>query len=289
MNQLSVERRAAVVKGLVEGLSVRAVARLTGTSKNTVLRLLVDLGDFCSIYQDHMLRDLPCTRVEADEIWSFVGAKQRNASKQGQGDIWTFVALCADTKLAVSWLVGPRSPKSADEFMADLRSRLSERVQLTTDGLSAYQPAVEKAFGWNGTDYAMLVKTYSNQPDGTHQRRYSPGVCTGAVKSPIMGNPDIALVSTSYVERQNLTMRMQSRRFTRLTNAFSKKAENHAHAVSLHFMFYNYCRPHTTLTKANGGIKMTPAMAAGVTDGVWTVEDVLNLMDPTQPIGKSLQ
>ncbi|MFL5561288.1 MAG: IS1 family transposase [Gemmatimonadaceae bacterium] len=282
MNQLSVERRAAIVRALVEGGSVRAVARMTGTSKNTVLRLLVDLGDFCSIYQDHMLRGLTCKRIEADEIWSFCGAKQRNATKEGQGDIWTFVALCADTKLAVSWLVGPRSPASANEFMRDVASRLANRVQITTDGLGAYQPAVEKAFGWNGTDYAMLVKTYSNQPDGVHSRRYSPGVCTGAVKSPIMGNPDLEYVSTSYVERSNLTMRMQSRRFTRLTNAFSKKAENHAHAVSLHFFYYNYLRPHTTLTKANGGIKVTPAMAAGVTDHVWSVEEMLDLMNPTR-------
>lgn len=281
MNQLSVEQRAAIVRGLVEGSSIRSVARMTGTSKNTVLRLLVDLGEFCSIYQDHMLRNLTCKRVEADEIWSFCGAKAKNATKAGQGDIWTFTAICADSKLAVSWLVGPRTPETAQSFMQDVAHRLANRVQLTTDGHQMYLTAVEKAFGWNGVDYAMLVKTYgSNDVEGT--RRYSPAICTGATKEWIMGAPETSKVSTSYVERSNLTMRMGMRRFTRLTNAFSKKAENHAHAVSLHFMHYNYCRPHTTLTKAAGGIKTTPAMAAGVTDHVWTVEEILGLMDPSR-------
>lgn len=282
MNQLSIASRAAIIRGLVEGASIRATARMTGSSKNTVLRLLVELGEFCSIYQDHTLRNLHCKRVEADEIWSFCGAKQRNASKVGHGDIWTFTAICADSKLAVSWLVGPRNPVSAKEFMEDVAARLANRVQLTTDGHQMYLTAVEKAFGYNMVDYAMLIKNYGQSPDNEGQRRYSPAICTGTVKHRIMGNPDIEKVSTSYVERANLTMRMQMRRFTRLTNAFSKKAENHAHAVSLHFMHYNYCRPHTTLTKAAGGVKTTPAMAAGVADHVWTIEEILGLMDPTR-------
>lgn len=180
----------------------------------------------------------------------------------------------------VSWPVGPRSPKSANEFVADLASRLAGRVQLTTDGPGAYQPAVEKAFGWNGVDFAQLIKTYANAPDGEHKRRYSPGVCTGAIKNLVMGNPDMDDVSTSYVERSHLSMRMGMRRFTRHTNGFRKKAANHAHAVSLYFMHYNFCRAHMTLTKANGGIKQTPAMAAGITNHVWTVEEILEKMNP---------
>ncbi|MGI8548599.1 MAG: IS1 family transposase [Gemmatimonadaceae bacterium] len=282
MNTLSKDRRAAVIRALVEGSSIRAVARMTGTDKDTVTRLLVEVGEFCSIYQDHTLRNLSCKRVEADEIWSFCGAKQKNATKAGQGDLWTYTAICADTKLALSWLVGPRSSASTRAFMLDVASRLGNRVQLTTDGLSWYLHAVENAFGWNGVDFAQLVKTYGMDPEKGPGRRYSPMVCTGADKVAVMGNPDITAVSTSYVERQNLTMRMQMRRFTRLTNGFSKKAENHAHAVSLHFMFYNYCRPHTTLTKSAKGTKTTPAMAAGLTNHVWTVEHILDLMDPTR-------
>jgi IS1 family transposase len=256
---------------------------MTGTDKDTVMRLLVEVGEFCSIYQHHTLVNLPCKRIEADEIWSFVGAKQKNATKRGQGDLWTYTAIDADTKLAVSWLVGPRNPKSTRAFVLDLAGRLANRVQLTTDGLRDYLPAVENAFGWAGTDYSQLVKTYGAEAgeESTAGRRYSPMVCTGAVKVPVMGRPDFDLISTSYVERSNLTMRMQMRRFTRLTNGFSKKAENHAHAVSLHFMFYNYCRPHTTLTKAAKGVKTTPAMATGLTDHVWTVEQIVEMMTPT--------
>ena len=198
--------------------------------------------------------------MEADEIWAFVGAKQRNATKAGQGDIWTFTAIDADTKLMVSWLVGPRTLATAQAFMGDVAARLANRVQLTTDGLRVYLQAVEGAFGWNGVDFAILDKIYGPEPEGA--RRYSPGVCIGAEKKSVMGNPDPARVSTSYVERSNLSMRMGMRRFTRLTNGFSKKAENHAHAVSLYFMHYNFCRPHATLTKAAGGIHTTPAMAA---------------------------
>jgi IS1 family transposase len=281
MNTLSLAQRAAVIRGLVEGGSMRSVARMTGVDKDTVARLLVEVGEFCSIYQDHALRNLPCKRIEADEIWSFCGAKQKNATKGGQGDIWTYTAICADSKLAVSWMVGSRSHKTTQAFMVDVAKRLGNRVQLSTDGLSWYLAAVEKAFGWNGVDFAQIIKTYGIPMDETErQRRYSPAICTGAVKSWVMGNPDMDKVSTSYVERSNLSMRMGMRRFTRLTNGFSKKAENHAHAVSLHFMYYNYCRPHMTLTRAADGTKTTPAMACGLTDHVWTVEEMLGLMDP---------
>ncbi len=282
MNKLSIEPRANVIRALVEGGSLRSVARMTGTDKDTVMRILVEVGEFCSIYQYHTLVNLPCKRVEADEIWSFVGAKEKNKTKNGQGDLWTFTAIDADTKLAVSWLVGPRNAVSTRKFVLDLAGRLANRVQLTTDGFRNYLYAVENAFGWNGTDYAQIVKTYGMEDDGAAGRRYSPMVCTGAVKVPFMGRPDSDLISTSYVERSNLTMRMQMRRFTRLTNGFSKKAENHAHAVSLHFMFYNYCRPHTTLNKKRKGIKTTPAMAAGLTNHVWAVEEILELMNPNR-------
>lgn len=279
MNVLSLSRRAQIIRALVEGNSVRATCRLTGAAKGTVLSLLSEVGEFCSVYQDHRFQNLPCTRIEADEIWAFVGAKQRNAVRQGDGDIWTFTGICADTKLIVSWLVGGRNLENATAFMKDIASRLVNRIQLTTDGHHMYLTAVRKAFGYQ-VDFAQLVKTYGQLEQGVDSsRRYSPPVVTGCEKIRVIGNPDPALVSTSYVERQNLTMRMQLRRFTRLTNAHSKKAENHAHAISLHFMHYNYCRPHATLTK-EAGVKTTPAMAAGLTDRVWTVEDVLALMDP---------
>jgi len=283
MNKLTPERRAAIVRALCEGNSIRATSHLTGVAKATVLKLLVELGEFCSIYQDHVLTNLPCKRIEADEIWAFVGAKQRNATHAGQGDVWTFTALDADSKLMVSWLVGQRTTETAQAFMEDVAARLTNRVQLTTDGHHMYLAAVENAFGYHAVDYAMLVKTYGPTEDPKNpSRRYSPAVCTGATKERILGNPDEALVSTSYVERANLSMRTQMRRFTRLTNGFSKKVENHAHAVSLYFMFYNFCRSHATLTKAARGIHTTPAMAAGVTDRVWTIENILELMDPAR-------
>jgi IS1 family transposase len=280
MNKLTESRRAGIIRALVEGNSVRATARLTGTAKATVLKLLVELGEFCSIYQYHALRDLPCKRVECDEIWAFCGSKKKNATKEGQGDIWTFTAIDAETKLIFSWLVGQRDGPTCQRFVKDVASRLANRVQITTDGLFSYITAVENAFGWAGADFAQLVKTYASSEQVEGHRRYSPAVCTGAIKTQVMGRPDMDLVSTSYVERANLTMRMQMRRFTRLTNAFSKKAENHAHAVSLNFMHYNYCRTHQTLTKAANGIKTTPAMASGLTDHVWTVEEILDLMRP---------
>lgn len=285
MNKLTDAKRAAIVRCLVDGSSIRAMARITGTAKATVLKLLVELGEFCSIYQHHVLRALPTTRVEADEIWAFVGAKARNAKQDGHGDLWTYTAIDADSKLMISWLVGPRNQDNTDAFMADLADRLSERVQLTTDGNGAYLTAIRRAFEIGEVDYAQLLKSYGTLPEQGPARKYSPMVCTGISKVRMIGRPVKELVSTSYVERQNLNMRMQMRRFTRLTNAFSKKAENHAHAVSLYFMYYNFCRPHTTLTKANRGIHQTPAMAAGVADHVWTVEEVLGLMAPTARIG----
>jgi IS1 family transposase len=287
MNKLSADRRAAIVAALCEGNGIRATARLTGSNKDTVMKVLVEVGEFASAYQDIAHRSLPTTRVEADEIWAFVGAKQKRAVRPGDGDIWTYTAIDADTKLMVSWLVGPRTMQNAIAFMKDIRSRVTQRIQLTTDGHAMYEVAVREAFQWNEVNWAMLVKQYG-QPAAdfeTVQHRYSPPVCTGALKVRKIGRPDPDLVSTSYVERSNLTLRMQQRRFTRLTNAFSKKAENHAHAVSLFFLYYNYCRPHQTLTKAASGTKTTPAMASGLTDHVWTVRDILALMSPGAAIG----
>ena len=284
MNQLSVERRAAIVRCLVDGNSIRATCRITGAAKNTVLKLLVDLGEMCSLYQSHVLRGLPAKRIQCDEIWSFVGAKARNvkAGAQGDGDIYTWTAQDADTKLMISWLVGRRSQEAGRAFMLDLAGRVTGRPQLTTDGHNAYVAAVDEAFGWR-VDYAMLVKVYANTPD--YQSKYSPPVCVGADKVPQWGDPDPDHISTSYVERANLTMRMGMRRFTRLTNAFSRKVANHAHAVALHFMHYNFCRPHTSLTQAHPRhYPTTPAMAAGLADHVWTVEEVCALLDPSRKL-----
>jgi IS1 family transposase len=281
MNTITDSRRAAIVRALCEGNSIRATTRLTGAAKATVLKLLVELGEFCSVYQDHALRNLTTKRVEADEIWAFVGAKAKNATKDGQGDIWTCTALDADSKLMISWLVGPRNGANTQRFMADVAERLGNRVQLSTDGLSWYVGAGENAFGWNGVDFAQIIKAYGISVDETEgQRRYSPAVCTGAVKTAIMSNPDMEKVSTYFVQRSDLSMRMGMRRFTRLINGFSKKAENHAHAVSLFFMHYNFCKAHTTLTKAAKGVKTTPAMAAGIADHGWTVEEILEKMSP---------
>ena len=278
MNKLPTARRAAIVRALVEGSSIRAVTRMTGASKNTVAKLLVDLGAACSEYQDRVLRGLTCRRVQCDEIWSFVGCKQKNvpAEKQGAfgvGDVWTWTAIDADTKLVPCWLVSDRSGGAAVEFIRELEGRLANRVQLTTDGHRAYLEAVEGAFG-AGVDYAMLVKQYGNEGN-PGEVRYSPAVCTGAKKVPVTGVPDPNHISTSYVERANLTMRMGMRRFTRLTNAFSKKVENHAAAVALHFMHYNFARVHQTL-------RITPAMAAGVSDHVWEAEEVVGLLDQAE-------
>ena len=273
-NRLPLEKRVQILGLLVEGTSLRAASRLSGCSINTVTKLLVDVGTACQAYHDEHVRGLKCQRVQCDEIWSFVYSKQKNIperlrSQPGVGDVWTWTAIDADSKLAVSWLVGGRDAEYANAFMQDVADRLSNRVQLTTDGHHAYLDAVERAFGID-VDFAQLIKVYGQAPEG--QKRYSPPVCVGAKKEPFNGKPDERHISTSYVERQNLTMRMHMRRFTRLTNAFSKKVENHAHAVALHFMFYNFVRIHKTL-------RVAPAMAAGVTDRLWELGDVARLAD----------
>jgi IS1 family transposase len=275
MNRLSTDERARVVSALVEGNSLRATARITGVARMTVEKLLRDLGEACARYQDEHLRNLRCRRVQCDEIWSFVYAKQGNVTKDiadrhpDAGDIWTWTALDADSKLIVSWFIGARDGNAAYTFMQDVASRLRGRVQLTTDGHTPYLAAVEDAFGID-IDYAMLQKIYGSAPET--ERRYSPAVCLGAIARPIIGNPNPKHISTSYVERQNLTMRMHMRRFTRLTNGFSKKVEMHAASVSLHFMYYNFCKIHQTL-------RVTPAMEAGISDHAWSIEDVVSLLE----------
>lgn len=278
MNKLSADERAHILHLLCEGNSIRAVTRLTGAHKVTVARLLNDAGRALGAYQDRVLRDLPCKRIQVDEIWSFVYAKQKNvaaAKRQdlAYGDVWTWTAIDADTKLVASWLVGGRDGDYALAFMDDLAKRLANRVQLTSDGHKAYLEAVEGAFGGD-IDYAMLVKIYGSAPESA-KGRYSPADCTGIRKTRIEGDPDPKHVSTTYVERQNLTMRMHMRRFTRLTNGFSKKVENHANAVALHFAYYNFVRIHKTL-------RMTPAMAAGVTDHLWEMSDLVAVIDTAE-------
>lgn len=285
MNKLNTEARAAVVTALVEGASIRSTSRMTGRSQQTISKLLLDLGAACVRYHDAAVRNVRASRVECDEVWSYVGCKKRHVPKAKRpefiGDVWTWVGLEAETKLAVSWFVGDRDVEAATAFVRVLASKLATRVQLTTDGHKAYLEAVENAFGWNGVDYAILQKLYGTPPSD-EARRYSPPVCIGARKEWVMGNPVKALVSASYVERSNLSLRMRCRRFTRLTNAFSKKLEHHAAAVALCFVHYNWCRPHQTLTKANRGIYKTPAMAAGLTDRVWTAADLVALLDVPQ-------
>ena len=274
MNKLSSEKRAQVLQMMAEGISLRAITRLTGISRTTLIKLLEDAGRAFSEYQDRTLVNLNCRRVQADEAWSFCYAKQKNvpgakAAPAGAGDIWTWVGLDADSKLVVSWYVGGRDSDAAMIFMDDLAKRLAHRVQLTSDGHKAYLEAVEGAFG-SDIDYAMLVKIYGPAPEG--QRRYSPAECIGAAKHRVEGNPDPKHVSTSFAERQNLSMRMGNRRMTRLTNAFSKKAENHAHMMAIYFMHYNFVRIHQTL-------KITPAMAAGVTSKLWEMSDMVRVLE----------
>lgn len=274
MNKLDRKARSHILSLMCEGVSIRAITRLTGTSKNTVVRLLVDVGRACHEYQDNVLRNLPCKRVQLDEIWSFVYAKNDNvkhakAAPANAGDAWTWTAICADTKLLVSTLVGGRDTEYAMYFVRDVHQRLANRVQITSDGHRPYLAAVDAIFG-EDVDYAMLVKMYGADPQA--ETRYSPAKCIGARKEPRIGSPDPKHISTSYAERQNLTMRMHMRRFTRLTNAFSKKLENHAYAVALHQMFYNFTRIHQTL-------RVTPAMAAGVTDRLWDMNDVVQVLE----------
>jgi IS1 family transposase len=274
MNQLSTEERARILAALVEGNSMRAIARMTDFSRNTIDKFLCDLGRACSEYQDRAFRNLKCRRIQCDEIWSFVYAKDRNCPDEhkdkGCGDAWTWVAIDPDTKLVPCWFIGQRDVGCAYHFMHDLKSRLANRVQLTTDGHKPYFVAVEDAFGAD-IDYAMLNKIYGKVKD-TPETRYSPAVCMGARKTIIKGNPDYAHISTSFVERQNLTMRMSMRRFTRLTNGFSKKLENHEHAVAIHYMYYNFGRIHQSL-------RVTPAMEAGISDHVWSIEEIISLLD----------
>ncbi len=275
MNKLSSEQRSIILHMLCEGSSIRSIVRMTGVSKNTISKLLIDAGKACAAYHEANVRDLKTTRVEVDEIWSFTYAKQKNvktakAAPADAGDTWTWTAIDADSKMIISYLVGGRDAEYAMWFMDDLRSRLANRVQLTSDGHKAYLEAVEAAFGAD-IDYAQLIKMYGNAPE-SFKGRYSPADCTGIKKRRIEGDPDKSLVSTSYVERSNLTMRMHMRRFTRLTNGFSKKIENHAHAVALHMMYYNFVRMHKTL-------RMTPAMAAGVSDTLWDMADIVKLVE----------
>lgn len=279
MNRLDRKQRAQILGMMVEGVSIRSICRLTGVAKNTVIKLLVDAGDVFSAYQDQALRNLPCRRIQCDEIWSFVYAKEKNVPEAlqgefGYGDVYTWTAICADTKLVPSWMVGRRDAAAAGLFMGDLATRLTGRVQLTTDGHKAYLQAVEDAFGAN-VDYAMLVKLYGEPTGSETARRYSPGECCGTIKGAVCGKPDERHVSTSYVERQNLSMRMGMRRFTRLTNGFSKKVENHAHALAIYFMHYNFVRIHSTL-------RCTPAMEAGITDKLWSLEDMAALLDANE-------
>jgi IS1 family transposase len=275
MNRLSVEKRAQVIASLVEGNSIRATVRMTGAAKNTMTKLLVDMGTVCSAHMDRTMRDLPCQRIQCDEIWSFVGSKEKNTpeDKRGErGDIWTWVALDADTKLVPTYLVGGRGMVEAHTFMTDLAKRMRSPIQLTTDGHKVYANAVRGAFGTE-VDYAQVVKVYRD----TSRGRYSPGELLEMDAYDVCGKPDPDHRSTSYVERQNLTMRMSMRRFTRLTNGFSKKAENLTAAVSLHFAHYNFVRVHKTL-------RTTPAVAAGVTDHVWTLSELVALLEEAEAV-----
>jgi IS1 family transposase len=276
MNKLSVEEKVRVVACLVEGNSLRSTVRMTGIHRTTIQKLLVELGAACSAYQDKAFKNLTLGPIQCDEIWAFCGAKEKNVTPEqkahGWGDVWTWTAFCSKTKLVPCWYVGTRDATAAYHFIHDLRAKVAGRIQLTTDGHSPYKPAVEAAFG-SEIDYAMLVKIYGAPEQGRvpAEVRYSPAQCMGARKAVICGQPKYAHISTSHTERNNLTMRMSMRRFTRLTNAFSKKVENHEAAVALHFMHYNFARIHQTL-------RVTPAMEAGVADRVWSLEEIVNLI-----------
>ena len=273
---MPIDKRIQILAMLCEGSSLRSISRIVGVSINTVTKLLVDAGTACATYHDKHVRGLKSARVQCDEIWSFVYAKAKTAkglNKDGAGDAWTWTALDADSKMIISYMVGQRDAESASIFMDDLKTRLANKVQLTTDGNKAYLDAVAGAFG-DQVDYAMLVKLYGDAPE--ENRKYSVSKCTGTIKKPINGTPNTKTVSTSFVERQNLNMRMGMRRFTRLTNAFSKKLENHFYAIALYFMFYNFVRIHKTL-------RVCPAMAAGLTDQLWEMKDIDALITSEAP------
>jgi IS1 family transposase len=273
MNRLNIEERAKVIGCLIEGCSLRATVRLTGVAKKTVSRILVETGEACAAYHDSIMRNLPCKVIQVDEVWSFTYCKQANIPEHlqghdGVGDTWTWIAIDADTKLIPSWHVGLRDAEAAYRFIHGLKSRLANRIQLTSDGHRPYLLAVEDAFGAD-IDFSMLIKLYGRET-GKGETRYSPPVCIGARRRKIIGNPDRNLISTSFVERQNLTLRMSNRRFTRLTNAFSKKIENHKHMMAIYTMNYNFARIHQTL-------RVTPAMESGITNHVWTLEEIAQL------------
>ncbi|HEY4131652.1 MAG TPA: hypothetical protein VGM50_13620 [Gemmatimonadaceae bacterium] len=287
MNTLTTDKRAAIIKALCEGNSIRTTGRLTGAAKATVLRLLVEMGDFASVYQDYAHRNLKCATVQADELWAFVGAKEANKTNGTQGDIWTYTAICADSRLLITWLVGPRNGQSNDGFMMDLAGRFANRIQLSTDQHNAYVSSVEKAFGYNGCDFGQVKKTFGSVNETRGRGKYAKSQEVLRVERvPVFGQPVTKAISTSLVERANLSIRMGNRRYTRLTNGFSKKAENHAHAFSLFAFYYNYCKPLGTLTKAAGGVHTTPAMAAGLTTYVWTVDDIVERLDPKRRLSR---
>jgi IS1 family transposase len=273
LNKLSLERRARILACLCEGNSIRATCRLLDCSKDAVLKLVVDAGEVCAIYHDAHVQGVTSNRIQVDEVWSFVHAKAKNVPQErrgefGYGDVWTWTAIDADSKLMIAWHVGRRDAAAAHVFMNDVAARLVNRVQLTSDGNHAYLAAVDEAFD-RQIDYAMLIKQYGESPES--EKRYSPAICVGAEKSPVRGRPDPEHISTSYVERSNLTIRMSNRRFTRLTNAFSKKLANHKHMLAIFFLYYNFARVHQTL-------RVTPAMQAGISDHVWTLEEIAALI-----------
>jgi IS1 family transposase len=278
MNRLNLSDRSRVIAALVEGTSINATVRMTGVAKHTILKLLKDVGCACAEYHNRIVRNVNVRHAQCDEIWAFCYAKEKNVPEElrgkfGYGDVWTWTAIDADTKLIISYIIGTRGSSTGYAFMQDLSKRVANRIQLTTDGHRVYADAVETAFG-SEIDYAMLVKLFGNDP-AESETRYSPATCIGCRTAVLSGKPDPRHISTSYVERQNLTMRMGMRRFTRLTNGFSKKVENHGHAVALHFFHYNFIRIHKTL-------RVTPAMEAGIADHVWSFEELVALLDRTE-------